>query len=67
MLCSAPLMTIGYIIFLATDNAKARYGAIFLIMAGAFSFGALCESKYGSVIVVSLMSLAHLQAMHGLR
>lgn len=44
MLCSAPLMTIGYIIFLATENAKARYGAIFLIMAGAFSFGALCTS-----------------------
>ncbi|GHJ89070.1 hypothetical protein NliqN6_5472 [Naganishia liquefaciens] len=44
MLCSAPLMTIGYIIFLATENAKARYGAIFLIMAGAFSFGALCNA-----------------------
>ncbi|KAI5449863.1 hypothetical protein NCC49_003979 [Naganishia albida] len=44
MLCSAPLMMIGYIIFLATENAKARYGAIFLIMAGAFSFGALCNA-----------------------
>ncbi|KAJ9102006.1 hypothetical protein QFC19_004931 [Naganishia cerealis] len=44
MMCSAPLMMIGYVIFLATENAKARYGAIFLIMMGAFSFGALCNA-----------------------
>ena len=43
MMCSAPLMMIGYVIFLATNNPHARYGAIFLIMMGAFSFGALCE------------------------
>ncbi|KAJ9110827.1 hypothetical protein QFC22_006684 [Naganishia vaughanmartiniae] len=44
MMCSAPLMMIGYVIFLATTNPHARYGAIFLIMMGAFSFGALCNA-----------------------
>ncbi|KAJ9118392.1 hypothetical protein QFC24_006221 [Naganishia onofrii] len=44
MMCSAPLMMIGYVIFLATNNPHARYGAIFLIMMGAFSFGALCNA-----------------------
>ncbi|KAJ9102007.1 hypothetical protein QFC19_004932 [Naganishia cerealis] len=40
MLCTAPLMIIGYIIFVSTTNATARYGALFLILAGAPSFGA---------------------------
>ena len=41
MWISAPFMMIGYIIFLATESAKARYGATFLIAIGAFSYGAL--------------------------
>ncbi len=43
MLISAPLMVIGYIVFVATENPHARYAATFIIMSGAFSFGALCN------------------------
>ncbi len=39
-LICAPLMTIGYVIFVATENPQARYGATFIIMSGAFPFGA---------------------------
>lgn len=41
-IASAPLMMIGYIMFLATDDASTRYGATFIIAVGAFSYGALC-------------------------
>lgn len=43
---------IGYIMFLATEDPHARYGATFLIAVGAFSFGALCNAQ-GSANVVS--------------
>lgn len=44
---TAPLMIIGYIIFLATGVAdkKARYGATFLIATGAFPFGSLTNAQ----------------------
>ncbi len=48
----APLMMIGYIMFLASTNGQVRYGATFLIASGAFSFGALCNAQ-GSANVVS--------------
>jgi Na+/melibiose symporter-like transporter len=48
----APLMMIGYIMFLASTEAMVRYGATFLIASGAFSFGALCNAQ-GSANVVS--------------
>lgn len=51
MFCSAPFMMIGYIIFLATDEPKARYGASFLIALGAFSFGALCNAQSAANVV----------------
>lgn len=38
-------MMIGYIIFLATENPKARYGATFFIGSGAFVFGPLCNAQ----------------------
>ncbi|KAM0789341.1 hypothetical protein ACM66B_000173 [Microbotryomycetes sp. NB124-2] len=44
MTISAPFMITGFAIFLGTSNARARYGATFLIAIGAFSFGALCNS-----------------------
>ncbi|KAJ9111756.1 hypothetical protein QFC22_006415 [Naganishia vaughanmartiniae] len=40
MLCTAPLVITGYIIFVSTTNPQARYGALFLILAGSPSFGA---------------------------
>jgi hypothetical protein len=52
MIISAPFMMIGYIMFLATEDAHARYGATFLIAIGAFSFGSLVNAQ-GSANVVS--------------
>ncbi|CAK9779510.1 MFS transporter [Cutaneotrichosporon oleaginosum] len=42
---SAPLMMIGYIMFLASKNPQVRYGATFLITSGAFVFGPLCNAQ----------------------
>lgn len=52
ILC-APLMMIGYIMFLATDTAQGlvRYGATFLITTGAFSFGALTNAQVSANVV----------------
>ncbi|RAL14090.1 putative MFS transporter [Aspergillus homomorphus CBS 101889] len=46
-----PLMITGYIMFLASDDAHVRYGATFLIAAGAFSFGALCNAHVANNVV----------------
>lgn len=48
---SAPLMMAGYIMFLATEDPNARYGATFLIASGAFSFGALCNAHVSANVV----------------
>lgn len=48
---SAPLMMVGYIIFLATTNPQARYGATFIIASGAFSFGALANAQVSANVV----------------
>ncbi|WPH02756.1 Hypothetical protein R9X50_00562400 [Acrodontium crateriforme] len=48
---SAPLMMIGYIMFLASTKAHVRYAAAFLIPAGAFSFGALCTAQVSANVV----------------
>jgi peptidoglycan/LPS O-acetylase OafA/YrhL len=48
---SAPLMMIGYIMFLASNNASVRYGATFLIASGAFAFGALCNAQVSANVI----------------
>jgi len=48
---SAPLMMIGYIIFLASKNPHVRYGATFFITSGAYSFGALCNAQVSANVV----------------
>jgi hypothetical protein len=48
---SAPLMMIGYIMFLATTHPHTRYGATFLIASGAYSFGALCNAQVSANVV----------------
>ncbi|EXJ88055.1 hypothetical protein A1O1_04982 [Capronia coronata CBS 617.96] len=48
---STPLMMVGYIMFLASTNAQVRYGATFLIAAGAFSYGALCNAQVSANVV----------------
>lgn len=45
-------MMVGYIMFLATDNPRARYGATFLIAFGSFPVGVL-TTAHASVNVVS--------------
>ncbi|KAF2431738.1 MFS general substrate transporter [Tothia fuscella] len=48
---SAPLMMIGYIMFLTSNNPSVRYGATFLIASGAFAFGALCNAQVSANVV----------------
>lgn len=48
---SAPLMMAGYTMFLASTNPHVRYGAVFLIASGAFSFGALCNAQVAANVV----------------
>jgi sugar phosphate permease len=48
---SAPLTMIGYVIFLASENPNARYGATFLIAAGAFAYGALCNAQVAANVI----------------
>ncbi|GIZ49836.1 hypothetical protein CKM354_001285700 [Cercospora kikuchii] len=48
---SAPLMMIGYIMFLASTDGELRYGAIFIIAIGAFSFGSLCNAQVSANVV----------------
>ncbi|KAI5476423.1 MFS transporter [Pseudohyphozyma bogoriensis] len=44
MTISAPMIVIGYAIFVGTDDPHVRYGATFITGIGAFSFGALCNA-----------------------
>jgi sugar phosphate permease len=48
---SGPFVVMGYIIFLATTDAHARYAATFLITTGAFSFGALTNAQVAANVV----------------
>lgn len=48
---SAPMMMIGYIMFLASTKTSVRYGATFIIAAGAFPFGALCNAQVSANVV----------------
>ncbi|KAK4500869.1 hypothetical protein PRZ48_009061 [Zasmidium cellare] len=50
-IASAPLMMVGYIMFLATADASTRYGATFIIAVGAFSYGALCNAQVSANVV----------------
>lgn len=48
---SAIPVMVGYIMFLASENAKVRYGAIFVIVAGCFNGGALCNAQVSANVV----------------
>lgn len=50
---SAPLIMVGYIMFLATGAGEGlvRYGATFFITAGAFAFGALTNAQVSANVV----------------
>jgi len=51
IMAGAPFMMVGYIMFLASDEAMVRYGATFLIASGAFAFGALCNAHASANVV----------------
>lgn len=42
--CAAPLVMIGFAMFVGSTNATVRYAGTFLVASGAFSFGALCNA-----------------------
>jgi hypothetical protein len=48
---TAALMMTGYIIFLASKDSRIRYGATFIIAAGAFPFGSLCNAQVSANVV----------------
>ncbi|KFY30715.1 hypothetical protein V493_01725 [Pseudogymnoascus sp. VKM F-4281 (FW-2241)] len=50
-ICCAPLMMVGYIMFLATTDGQARYAATFIIASGAYSFGALCNAQSAANVI----------------
>ena len=47
----AVLTIIDSIMFLATETAAVRYGATFLIAAGAFAGGSLCNAQVSANVV----------------
>lgn len=51
IIASAPLMMVGYIMFLASEAPHVRYAATFIIASGAFSFGALCNAQVSANVV----------------
>lgn len=51
MTCSAIPCIIGYIMFLASTNARVRYGAVFIIVGGAFNSGALSSAQVSANVV----------------
>lgn len=51
LVTSTPPIMIGYIVFLSTTNAQARYAATFLIATGAFNSGALCNAQVSANVV----------------
>ncbi|KAM0541271.1 hypothetical protein ACHAPJ_013316 [Fusarium lateritium] len=50
ILC-APLVMVGYAIFLGTANAQARYGATFLVASSAFALGPLTNSHISANVL----------------
>ncbi|PGH23534.1 hypothetical protein AJ80_02488 [Polytolypa hystricis UAMH7299] len=41
----------GYVMFLASTNPQVRYGATFIIAAGAFANGALCNAQASANVI----------------
>lgn len=48
---ASPFIMIGYIMFLASENAQVRYGATFIITASAFMLGALTNAQVSANVV----------------
>ncbi|RYP58599.1 hypothetical protein DL769_008886 [Monosporascus sp. CRB-8-3] len=48
---TAPLVMVGYIVFLATTNPQARYAATFLNASSCFAVGALANAQASAQVV----------------
>lgn len=51
IILAAPLVIVGYILFLASESPHVRYGATFLITSGAFCTGALTNAQVSANVV----------------
>ncbi|KAL6870369.1 major facilitator superfamily domain-containing protein [Trichoderma novae-zelandiae] len=51
IVASAPMVMVGYAMFLGSTEPKVRYGATFLIASSAFSFGALTNAHVAANVV----------------
>jgi hypothetical protein len=51
MILSAPLVMVGYIMFLSSTNPQVRYGATFLIASSAFCLGAITNAQISANVV----------------
>lgn len=46
-----PMIIVGYIIFLASHDATAKYAALYLIASGTYGFGAMCNGHSAANVV----------------
>ncbi|PTB62354.1 MFS general substrate transporter [Trichoderma citrinoviride] len=51
IVASAPMVMVGYAMFLGSAEPKVRYGATFLVASSAFSFGALTNAHVAANVV----------------
>ncbi|KAK3342708.1 major facilitator superfamily domain-containing protein [Neurospora tetraspora] len=51
IIACCPLVMVGYIMFLATENAHIRYGAAFLVSTSVFAAGPLTNSQVSANVV----------------
>ncbi|KAH8900323.1 MFS general substrate transporter [Thozetella sp. PMI_491] len=51
IILSAPLVMIGYTMFLASTNPQVRYAATFLVASSAFALGPLCNAQASAQVI----------------
>lgn len=51
LILPAPIMMVGYIMFLTSENPQVRYGATFLIAIGAFPYSPICNAQVSANVV----------------
>lgn len=51
MIISAPMVMVGYIMFLASKNPQVRYGATFLVASSAFALGPITNAQVAANVV----------------
>jgi sugar phosphate permease len=51
MILSAPMVMVGYVMFLASTNPQVRYGAAFLVASSAFALGPISNAQVSANVV----------------